>query len=95
LKKFLSDCNRIWRPNLDEIKPLENKKSDEALKALLRTHLEVFIERYYNRDRWHSALGYRPPEEFERTMAPTNTLKGATLRLLRVAQISRTEARGE
>ena len=27
--------------------------------------LEKFIERYYNRCRLHSALGYRPPEEFE------------------------------
>jgi hypothetical protein len=25
----------------------------------------VFIEQYYNRFRLHSALGYRPPEEFE------------------------------
>jgi putative transposase len=61
----------------------------------LRTHREAFIERYNNRDRLHSALGYRPPEEFERTMAPANTWKGATLRLLRDAQIARTEARGE
>lgn len=61
----------------------------------LRTHLEACIERYYNRNRLHSALGYRPPEEFERTMAPANTVKGATLRLLRDAQISRTETRGE
>jgi integrase-like protein len=48
----------------------------------LRTHLEAFIERYYNRYRLHSALGYRPPEEFERTMASANTLGGATLRFL-------------
>ena len=27
--------------------------------------VEVFIEHYYNRCRLHSALGYRPPEEFE------------------------------
>jgi putative transposase len=27
--------------------------------------VEAFIERYYNRFRLHSALGYRPPEEFE------------------------------
>ena len=27
--------------------------------------VETFIEQYYNRCRLHSALGYRPPEEFE------------------------------
>ena len=30
--------------------------------------IEVFIEDYYNRCRLHSALGYRPPEEFDRRM---------------------------
>lgn len=29
----------------------------------LRTHIEEFIENYYNRQRLHSALGYRSPEE--------------------------------
>jgi putative transposase len=28
-------------------------------------NISEFIERYYNRIRLHSALGYRPPEEFE------------------------------
>jgi len=32
----------------------------------LRTNIEEFIEQYYNRQRLHSALGYRSPEEFER-----------------------------
>ncbi len=32
----------------------------------LRTNIEDFIEQYYNRQRLHSALGYRSPEEFER-----------------------------
>ncbi len=31
----------------------------------LRANIEEFIEEYYNRQRLHSALGYRPPEEFE------------------------------
>ncbi len=35
----------------------------------LRAHVEEFIERYYNRIRLHSALGYRPPEEFEKAAA--------------------------
>ena len=45
----------------------------------LRTNMEVFIEQYYNRFRLHSALGYRPPEEFEQAVASTNTCEGATM----------------
>ena len=32
----------------------------------LRANIEEFIQRYYNQQRLHSALGYRSPEEFER-----------------------------
>jgi len=35
----------------------------------LRAHVAEFIEQYYNRSRLHSALGYRPPEEFEQIAA--------------------------
>jgi transposase InsO family protein len=38
----------------------------------LRTNIEEFIEQYYNRQRLHSALGYRSPEEFERQTAEGN-----------------------
>ncbi len=31
----------------------------------LHTNIEIFIEEYYNKQRLHSALGYRSPEEFE------------------------------
>ena len=32
----------------------------------LRANIEEFIQRYYNQQRLHSALGYRSAEEFER-----------------------------
>jgi putative transposase len=49
----------------------------------LATNIEQFIEEYYNRCRLHSALGYRPPEEFE-TQSESGkvcgNLGGATIR---------------
>ena len=35
-------------------------------RRLTRTNIAAFIDQYYNRTRLHSALDYRPPEEFER-----------------------------
>jgi putative transposase len=35
----------------------------------LSGHLEEFLDTYYNRQRLHSALGYRTPEEFEQDAA--------------------------
>src|SRR5260370_37686062 len=49
----------------------------------LRTNIEAFIEQYYNRCRLHSALGYRPPEEFEQAVDPANISGGATMRFFR------------
>ena len=37
----------------------------------LRQCLAEFIERYYNRLRLHSALGYQAPEQFEAAVSPT------------------------
>jgi transposase InsO family protein len=47
----------------------------------LRANIEEFIEQYYNRQRLHSALGYRSPEEFERQKERGNSADspGATV----------------
>ena len=60
--------------------PYDNANCESFMKTLKREEIyandyrdlehlvesiEVFIEHYYNRCRLHSALGYRPPEEFE------------------------------
>jgi transposase InsO family protein len=39
----------------------------------LRAHVEEFIEQYYNRQRLHSALGYRTPDEFEQQTEPVSS----------------------
>ena len=53
----------------------------------LRENIAEFIDNYYNRVRLHSALGYKPPEEFEQAVAPGATSQGATLSFFRHEEI--------
>ena len=57
------------------------------LKHLLG-NIEAFIEQYYNRCRLHSALGYRPPEEFEQDVNTGVNSAGATMSFFRHEEIS-------
>jgi len=57
----------------------------------LRENIAAFIERYYNRVRLHSALGYRTPEEFEQTAALAANSQGATMSFFRHEEIFRSD----
>ena len=59
----------------------------------LRANLEAFIEQYYNRCRLHSALGYRPPEEFEQAATTATTSNGASMSFFRHEEIYRSDVR--
>jgi integrase-like protein len=51
----------------------------------LRANIEEFIEEYYNLQRLHSALGHRPPEEFEQqSKSPSSApdFRSATMQFL-------------
>jgi hypothetical protein len=54
LRSFVKTLKR------EEIYPNDYRDLEHAAQSV-----EGFIEYYYNRYRLHSALGYRPPEEFE------------------------------
>ena len=57
----------------------------------LRTNIQKFIEQYYNRLRLHSALGYRPPEEFERAASSGTVTQGASMSFFRHPEIFRSD----
>jgi putative transposase len=57
----------------------------------LTVNITTFIDEYYNKKRLHSALGYRSPEEFERSLAtpPNSTAPSAVLSFSRHQEIFR------
>jgi transposase InsO family protein len=57
----------------------------------LRANIAEFIDNYYNRMRLHSALGYKPPEEFEQATHPGATSQGATMSFFRHEEIFRSD----
>ena len=72
-------------------RPWENGRCESFIKTLkheqinaccyrdlteLERHVEEFVEQFYNRERLHSALGYRSPEEFEGKVANERSPQG-------------------
>jgi putative transposase len=57
----------------------------------LRANLAEFIDSYYNRVRLHSALGYKPPEEFEQDANTSTISHGATMSFFRHEEIYRSD----
>lgn len=53
----------------------------------LRENIEAFMEGYYNRVRLHSALGYKPPEEFEQAAVMATSPQGAKMSFFRQKEI--------
>ena len=52
----------------------------------LRANIAEFIEQYYNRQRLHSALGYRSPKEFEQQAERPNSVAVSTSATMRFFQ---------
>ena len=85
--------------------PYDNAKCESFMKTLkqeeiytqqyrdqtdLELHLETFLDRYYNRIRLHSALDYRSPETFERSLLDLPaSVQAAKVSFFRHPEISR------
>jgi transposase InsO family protein len=59
----------------EEVYRSDYRDLDEA-----RASIQQFLEQVYNRKRLHSALGYRPPAEFEALLAAQKNKEAATRR---------------
>ena len=60
----------------------------------LRANIEEFIEQYYNRQRLHSALGYRSPEEFEQKTESQAESRSATMEFFENKENSKKTSKG-
>ena len=60
----------------------------------LRANIEEFIEEYYNRQRLHSALGYRSPEEFEQKTECQAESRSATMEFFENKENNKKNSKG-
>lgn len=82
--------------------PYDNASCESFMKTLKREEIQAneyrdlehllenvagFIDNYYNRVRLHSALGYRPPEEFEQAESASAIARGASMSFFRHREI--------
>jgi transposase InsO family protein len=87
----LLDRHKVFMSMSRPGRPWENGRCESFIKTLkqeeidarpyhdlpeLEQHIEEFIDQFYNRERLHSALGYRPPEEFEAKVARERSAQG-------------------
>lgn len=87
--------------------PYDNASCESFMKTLKReeiyanqyrdldhlcANIAEFIDGYYNRMRLHSALGYKPPQEFEQAAGPGTASQGATMSFFRHEEIYRSDA---
>ena len=69
-------ASRLSRASNEEVYRIEYRDLPEA-----RGSIRVFLEKVYNQQRLHSALGYLPPAEFERDLHPQTKKETAARQL--------------
>jgi transposase InsO family protein len=65
--------NAMCESFMKTLKAEEVYRSDYRNLPDARARISDFLDQIYNQKRLHSALGYRPPVEFERMLLPMTT----------------------